>query len=136
MYADNDYKFVAVLNEKFALPVLMNAFGHMTAGLITQCKDINAFRFLRYEDADREVHPAISLCPFIVLAAMNGNQIRTLRLVAIVVDIPYNDFVDTMLGASAEDQLQKTRITREKDLKYIGICLFGPAERLNGMTRK
>jgi hypothetical protein len=136
MYADNDYKFVAVLNEKIDLSKLLNALGHMTAGLITQCEDTRVMRFLCYEDADGGKHPAISHYPFIVLAARNGNQIRTLRQAAIAADIIYNDFVDTMLGTSAEDQLQKTKATREKDMEYFGICLFGSAEVLNGLTKK
>jgi hypothetical protein len=136
MYADNDYKFVAVLNERIDLPKLLNALGHMTAGLVAQAPNPGAMRFLRYEDANGGAHPAISHYPFIVLAARNGNQIRTLRQAAIEAGIIYNDFVDTMLGTSAEDQLMKTRATKEMDLQYYGICLFGPADLLNGMTRK
>jgi hypothetical protein len=136
MYADNDFKFVAILNEKVDLPKLMNALGHMTAGLVAQCEDRDAMRFLCYEDADGGKHAAISHYPFILLAARNSNQIRSLREVAVENRIIYNDFVGTMLGTSSEDQVQKTRATREKDLEYFGICLFGPAEVLNEMTRK
>jgi hypothetical protein len=32
MYADNQYKFVAVLNPKIEIPQLLNALGHITAG--------------------------------------------------------------------------------------------------------
>jgi hypothetical protein len=136
MYSDNELKFTVVLNEKVELPRLLNALGHMTAGLVGQVPDRERMRFLRYEDADGGVHPAISHYPFIILAARNGNQIRVLRQAAIEAGVVYNDFVDTMLGASAEDQLARTRAAREADLTYFGICLFGPAEVLNGMTRK
>lgn len=136
MYADNDYKFVAVLNEKIQLPRLLNALGHMAAGLVARAPDPAGMRFLSYEDADAGLHPAISYYPFIVLVARNSNQIRTLRQNAIEAGLVYNDFVDTMIGTSAEDQLAKTRAAHEAELQYFGICLFGPADVLGGMTRK
>jgi hypothetical protein len=136
MYADNDYKFVVVLNEKIEVPKLMNALGHMTAGLVGSCNDIPSMKFLHYVDGDETSHPSISHYPFIVLSAANGNQIRTLRKNAIEANILYTDFVDTMLGFSANDQLQKTYNTLEKDLVYFGIALFGKAEVLNLLTKK
>jgi hypothetical protein len=136
MYADNDYKFVAVLNEKIEMHRLLNALGHMTAGLVSQASDPASMRFLCYKDADGGLHPAISHYPFIVLSARNGNQIRTLRQGAIEAGLVYNDFVATMIGSSAENQLAKTQAAREADLEYFGICLFGPSEVLGGLTRK
>ena len=135
LYRDNSFKFVAVLNRKVPLPQLMNALGHMTAGLTSQC-DSHDLAFLRYQDGDGSVHPNISRYPFIVLSAKNGNQIRTLRYAAIQQGIHFSDFVDTMLGSSAEDQLQKTRSTKEMNLEYFGICLFGSAAKLDELTRK
>lgn len=136
MYTDNHQKFVVVLNERIELPRLMNALGHMTAGLVGHQNGHGEFSWLRYEDADGGVHPAISRYPFIVLAAKNSNQIRTLRHAAVAKGIPFNDFVHTMLGASAEDQMSKTRSTPELGLEYFGICLFADADTLNPMTRK
>ncbi len=136
LYADNEAKFVAVLNRKITLPQLMNALGHITAGLVSLCQDTKTMKFLRYEDADGGAHPAISHFPFIVLEAKNGNQIRTLRQAAIEQNILFNDFADKMLGGSAEEQLQNTRNTKESDLDYFAIVLFGPADVLNGLTRK
>lgn len=136
MYSDNHQKFVVVLNQKIELPRLMNALGHMTAGLVGHQNGHGEFSWLRYQDADGGVHPAISRFPFIILAAKNGNQIRTLREVAIERGLAYNDFVHTMLGSSAEDQMQKTRSTPEKDLEYFGLCLFGDAETIDPLTRK
>lgn len=136
MYSDNDRKFVVVLNEKIEMPRLMNALGHMTAGLVGHQNGHGDFAWLRYQDADGGVHPAISRYPFIILAAKNSNQIRTLRQAAIDQGLGYNDFVHTMLGSSAEDQMEKTRGTPESALEYFGICLFGPAEPLAPLTRK
>ena len=135
LYSDNDYKFVAVLNRKIPLPQLMNALGHISAGLISQCK-MDDLEFLCYQDADGSAHPAISRYPFIVLSAKNGNQIRTLRQSAMRLAIPFNDFVNTMLGSSAVQQMEQTQRTKESDLEYFGICLFGRAEIVNDLTHR
>lgn len=101
MYADNDFKFVAVLNKKFEVPKLMNALGHMAVGLSSLCQNQDDMRFYCYLDGDEGKHPAISHFPFIVLTADNSNKIRTARQAAIEAGILYNDFTDTMFGASA-----------------------------------
>lgn len=137
-YADNDYKFVAVVNRKIALPRLLNALGHICVGLTSLAlgDDIGAMRFLTYKDGSDTEHPAISHWPFIVLEAKNGNQIRTLREVARTNGILYNDFVDTMLGHSAEHQLQQTASAQETDLDYFAIVLFGSSQQLQPLTKK
>ena len=40
MYADNQHKFVAVVNPKIDIPKLMNGLGHITAGLMAQAKNL------------------------------------------------------------------------------------------------
>jgi hypothetical protein len=137
LYADNDKKVVAVLNKKIPLPQLLNALGHMTAGLTALSSNAEEMRFHCYRDADGGAHPAISHYPFIVLEARNSNQIRMLRKAALQEPaITLNDFAGSMLGASAEDQLRQTEQTHEADLEYFGIVLFGPSEDLNGLTKK
>ena len=135
-YADNEYKFVAVLNRKIPLPILLNALGHMAAGIGATEQQRDAMRFLHYEDANGGSHPNISKYPFIILAAKNGNQIRRFRQDVRGLDLPYTDFTNTMLGTSAADQLQQTRDCQEADLDYFGLCTFGAAEQLDSLTKK
>jgi hypothetical protein len=135
-YEDTDKKFTVVLNKNRPLAELMNALGHMAVGLTAQTNDPASMRFLCYEDADGGRHPSISYYPFIVLAAKNSNQLRTLRQAAIDAQLVYNDFTHTMLGASAEDQLRATASTPERDLEYLGVILFGPSAVINSLTRK
>jgi len=136
LYTDNDKKFLAVLNKKIELPKLMNALGHMSVGLTSLCENNEEMQFLQYKDSSATIHPAISKFPYIILSADNSNQIRTLRLAAIEQGILYNDFTSSMLGTSADDQLRKTGDTKEIDLEYFGICLFGSAEQLQPLTKK
>jgi hypothetical protein len=135
-YIDNEYKFIVVLNKKIEISKLLNALGHMAAGLVSTSSNINDMRFLKYEDADGGVHPAISFYPFVILEADNSNQIRLLRQKAIENKILYNDFVKQMLAGSADEQLQQTKSTKDEALEYFGICLFGPATILRDITKK
>lgn len=139
MYMDNSHKFVAVLNERVPLPHLLNALAHMAAGLVAaaqQVDEVEQMRFLRYLDANGDAFPAISTYPFIILAARNSSQLRALRQAARAAYLPSTAFVDTMLGSSAADQLDKTRSTPEADLTYFGVLVFGPVGTLTPLTRK
>lgn len=135
-YEDNEYKFVAVLNSKVEVSRLMNALGHMTAGLVSCSNNLEEFRFLKYVDGDNGLHPAISHYPFIVLKAKNGNQIKTLREKAIEMEILHNDFLGQMIGTSAESQLAQVKDTKGEHLDYWGICLFGKQDALSPITKR
>jgi hypothetical protein len=137
MYQDNSNKFVVILNQKQNMGLLMNALAHTVAGLISkQRAHLDQLEFLPYLDSAGVIDARISRYPFIILKAKNGNQIRTVRQAAQDAGIPCNVFADTMLGKSADDQLQKTRSAKEAEMDYIAICLFGPATDLDQLTRK
>jgi len=136
MYADNENKFIAVLNKKIQHSTLLNALGHMAAGISANDAEHDQMQFLQYEDADGGPHPKISKYPFIILSAKNGNQIRTLRSQVREKNLPFTDFTDTMLGSSVQDQLQKTKECPEAELDYYGICVFGSAGELDPITKK
>lgn len=129
-------KFVAVLNKKISTGRLMNALGHMTAGFTALYPQKEQLRFGDYFDKDGGVHPSISDNPFIVLAADNSNQIRTLRNALKEKNIVFTDFTHTMTEGTAKEQRQRTRETFEIDLEYYGICFFGEREILDPLTKK
>lgn len=129
-------KFVAVLNKKIETGKLMNALGHMAVGFSALYPDKDKLDFDNYIDKDGAVHPSISDNPFIVLAADNANQIRTLRNALTEKNIPFTDFIDTMTVGTAEEQKQRTKETAESELEYYGICFFGDSEDLRELTKK
>lgn len=133
---ENNYKFIAILNKKIEFGRLLNALGHMTAGLVGGYEKTADMNFLMYEDKDATVHPNISYYPFIVSKADNSNQIRTVRDEAIARGIAFTDFTNTMVVGTSEEQLETTAKTAEKDLEYYGVCLFGKAEDLREFTKK
>ena len=137
MYADNQSKFIAVVNSKIEMPKLMNALGHITAGLVAKCKNLEDMQFLKYEfEADWTTASLISLYPFIILTAKNNNQLKTLHQAANEAGIIHNVFTDSMLGASATEQRQNTKDTKIDDFTYFWVILFGSSEQLTALTRK
>jgi len=130
------HRFVALLNKKVETGRLMNALGHMTAGLVGGSGNIEQFCFLQYHDADNGTHPNISHFPFIVLRADNSNQIRTLRNTLLEKGIPFTDFTSTMTVGTSEEQQNTTSGTAELGLEYWGICTFGDTDTLRDLTKK
>ena len=133
---DNQRRFVAILNKKVEVGKLMNALGHMSAGLAGNYPDVKEMYFLKYEDKDGGAHPNISHFPFIVLKADNSNQIRDVRNKLLEMDLPFTDFTSTMTAGTSDEQQQRTKETAESELDYWGICFFGESEELRSLTKK
>jgi len=133
---ENSKRFIAVLNKKVPIGRLMNALGHMTAGLAGMNNQDLKMCFLQYEDAEGGTHPNISHFPFIVLKAENSNQIRTVRNEAVRSGIIFTDFTSSMTVGTSEEQQKATRETEEINLEYYGICLFGVTLELREFTKK
>ncbi len=129
-------RFVAILNKKAEPGKLMNALGHMTAGLSALASQHDDLCFLRYEDQDGNAHAGISHYPFIVLKADNANQIRQVRNEAMKAGIPFTDFTSTMTVGTSQEQRDATKKVKEADLDYYGICLFGNTDEIRSFTKK
>lgn len=138
MYADNEFKVIAVVNDKIEIPKLMNAVGHTTAGLMAKANNDPNMEFLKYEfSANFAESSLIALSPYIILKAKNNNQLKTLHLAVNEKGILHNVFTDSMLGASAEEQIAQTKNTPADDLTYFCIVLFGKyEEELKPLTKK
>ncbi len=130
------HKFVAILNKKIPVPHLMNALGHMAAGLSASYLNVHEMRFDSYFDKDGGNHKSISDNPFIILSADNSNKIRTLRNALIEKGIHFVDFTTTMTIGTYVEQQQRTKETSEVELEYYGICVFGEINQVNELTRK
>jgi hypothetical protein len=132
---ESTYRFIALLNKKIEIGKLMNALGHMAAGLAgTVCQA--DMQFLEYRDRDGGIHPGISHFPFIVLAADNSNKIRAARQAALARGIPFTDFTSTMTVGTSQEQVNATAATAEAELEYYGLCLFGKTEVLREFTAR
>lgn len=133
---ENSKRFIAVLNKKIEPGRVMNALGHMTAGLAGGSGKADEMCFLQYQDLRGGAHPNISHFPFIVLKADNSNKIRGVRNECIVRGIPFSDFTSTMTIGTSQEQQDNTRATPEEGLEYYGIVMFGETETLREFTGK
>ncbi len=128
-----EHKLVAVLNKKIEQGSAMNALAHLALGLGGCVSDRKKLRLQDYTDEGK--HPQISDIPFIVLRAKSG-QIRNLRKIALEQGFVFTDFTHTMLGETYVEQHQSTKQTKEEDLEYFGICLFGEWNKVSELTKK
>lgn len=127
-------KLVAVLNKSVEPGKAMNALAHMCIGLGSAIGP-EALHLTDYRDADNNSHPFISELPFIILTE-NSNKIRKLRQAALENNIMFNDFTDTMTIGTYKEQIAKTLITKDENLIYYGIVLFGDWDKVTELTKK
>lgn len=128
------HKLVAVMNEKIEPGTIMNALAHMSIGLGAEVRKEH-LRLTNYIDADAGDHPSISEMPFMILKA-NSNKIRGLRQAAIAEKIQFVDFTHTMTVGTYLEQIERTKQTKEEELIYYGIVLFGDWNKVSELTRK
>lgn len=134
-YIDNQTKFVCVLNPRTPLPRAMNALAHAILGLGATIGP-QAVEVLDYRLADQVLPTRISRFPVIILQAKNGNQLRSTFQAAGSAGISVNLFTDTMIGCSADDQIERTGSTRLADADPLVLCLFGTARNVDALTRR
>lgn len=136
-YIPTTHQFVCVVNKKITPPQLLNALGHMSAGLVNQYRnDTGTMRFRDFIDKDQSIHPSTSENGFIVLRSENSNQLRTLRNVLISKGILFTDFTQTMVPGNYVEQQEVFGATNELDLEYFGVCFFAEKERSRELTKK
>jgi Protein of unknown function (DUF2000) len=137
LYQDNEFKTITVINPTISSPQLMNGLGHATAGLVSKLGNLDELQLLKYPFQSDDSDPAhISRYPYIILKSKNNNQLKTLHQTINEAGIIHNVFTDSMLGASAEEQMSNTKSTAMDDLTYFLIVMFGKAEVLAPLTKK
>ena len=133
-----DKKLVAILCKKLEPGIALNVVAHMAVGLggiLANRGELESLRLNDYIDADSKSHPSISDYPFIVLRAGMG-QIKNVATVASANGIACIHFLQTMTIGTYEQQHQATRETKNKDLEFLGVCMFGDSSLIEGLTRK
>ena len=132
---ERSLRFVALLRRDIPVGNLMNALGHMAAGLASLA-NANDMCFLTYHDKDGQTHPGVSHFGFIVLQAETKEDIRTFRQSLKELGLPFTDFTKSMSIGTSEEQMRATSEIPESELEYFGICTFGATEVLRPLTKK
>jgi hypothetical protein len=125
------HRFVLVLSGKLEPGVALNAGAHMAAALVARAGDEarRHMSFVDYLDADGAAHP-VSALSLVVLRARNSNQIRSARLAASGLGIPYVDFTASMTKDTYVEQMERTSAIREADLDYWA-CACSAGKRIS-----
>ncbi|MCA9382171.1 lysine--tRNA ligase [Candidatus Dojkabacteria bacterium] len=133
---EKEKRFVAVLNSKVEPGKLMNALGHLSAGMASGLLDAEDIVLVDYTDKEEAQHAVLSHYPFIVLKANNSNQIKALREEAQREGIVFSDFTSTMTVGTTEKQVEETKSKNEEEFDYYALLMFGETKKLQAMTKK
>ncbi|QHH92915.1 DUF2000 domain-containing protein [Acinetobacter gyllenbergii] len=134
-YLNNQNKFVVIVNKKHSTPTIMNSITHISYGVSKQTHDLS--NILNYENSDLGLSAKISEYPFIILETNNSNQLLKLIQTAKNADgIALNFFSTSMLGHSAEDQINATKNAKLEELDFVSVILFGAKEIVEPLTKK
>lgn len=133
---ENAKRFVVVVNGKVEPGRLMNAIGHMTAGLVGNYSNQQEFAFVDYTDKEGNLHAKLSHYPFIILKAKNSNQILSLREKLIERKISFYDFTDSMPIGTTHEQVSATKQKSAKEQTYFGLTAFADTDEIKELTKK
>ncbi len=137
MVHNDQYKFVAVINEKIEMGKALNAIAHMGLGLANMADEEarEKMSFIDFPDKDEQAHKSISGLSLIVLKGRNG-EIKKVRNQFAEENILFVDFIETMTGDTYAEQLVKTKELGTEEHQYFGVLAFGEIEKINPITRK
>lgn len=128
-------KLVAIVNNQVEPGVLMNAVAHMSLGFGTHMGR-EELHMMDYKNADNSIYPNISKIPFIILREKNSNKLGNLLKKAKEAGLQYSAFTNTMTEGTWKDQEERTLGTKEEEIIYYGLILFGPHDTVRELTRK
>ena len=130
----SNYKFVCVVNKKAETGAVINAAVKMAAGLGATFG--GNLKTVTFKDASEAEHGNVPNVPVVVLKADNANKIRAVRALAEEEGVAYSDFNASMALGDATEQRKVLSALSDDDLDYQGICLFGPEDVVNQLTKK
>ena len=133
-YANTHRKTVLVLNIEFAPPMLLNAAGHALLGLVGK-SHLDAWNLLPYPCPAFHTESQISEYPVVVLRAKRSSQLEKLIQQLALTSLPYNVFMDAMIGQTAEQQQQSTRDAQPGCARILCVALFGDEESIRPLIK-
>ncbi|MBI3285878.1 MAG: DUF2000 family protein [Burkholderiales bacterium] len=122
-YLNTHKKTVLVLNTEFSSPLLFNAAGHALLGLISKC-DLGNWNLLNYPSPGFGIESKISEYPVVVLRVKRSAQLEKLVQQLDEASVPYNAFLDAMIGQTAEQQQQATFNAHPNSSRIMCVALF------------
>lgn len=132
---DKSKKFVVVLNKDLKGWELTNTMGHIVGYLGSKVGEDITF-FSHFETADEDKIPANSQYPVVALSAKPGQMYNFLTKVE-KSGLNHLAYTQDMIDSGDDVELQQLiGGKRKKDLKYLGIGIFGNSDVIDGLTKK
>ena len=132
VYQDSGHRVVVIVNRTIPFPRLANAIAHCCAGLADIIGDKG--EFLDYPCPAESWQARISRWPVIVLEGKNSGQLARFSREALEQGLPMNCFTASMIGESAEQQIEQTR--EDSSPEYWAVAAFGESEALHPITKR
>ena len=128
MFEDNQKKLYIIVNRNMDASLLMNATGHIAAGIMQKAED---GVFQDYSNDASGLQAYLSHYPVVILQAKNSNQLSTAVQKCKNAGLTYNFFTTTMLGQSTEQQVDDTKVASPDALEFFAIAIYGDTEILS-----
>ena len=128
MFEDNQKKLYIIVNRNLDASLLMNATGHLAAGIMQKAED---GVFQDYSNDASGLQAYLSHYPVVILQAKNSNQLSTAVQKCKNAGLTYNFFTTTMLGQSTEQQVDDTKVASPDALEFFAIAIYGDTEILS-----
>jgi len=129
-----DKKFVAVLDKNLSIGIAFNTLAHLA--LIAGRNSENYLGKEKITDASNITHLGFSKYPFIILKS-DSQKIKNIVNSAknddkvLIIDFPeqaYTEYTD-------EELVEALSKTKNENLKYYGLALFGNKENIDKYTK-
>lgn len=132
---DKTKKMVLVLDKTLNGWQLTNTIGHLTAYLGSKI-GLDLQSRPQFKTKDNKYIPANSQYPIITLSAKSF-QLLSLMMILKEDNLNYLIYIDEMIKFSDDEQLAKIiERTDIKDIKILGIGIFGNNDKINKLTKK
>jgi hypothetical protein len=119
MFEDNQKKLYIIVNRNLDASLLMNATGHLAAGIMQKAED---GVFQNYSNDSSGLRAYLSHYTVVILQAKNSNQLSTAAQKCRDAGLTYNFFTTTFASPDA--------------LEFVAIAIYGDTEILKPITKK
>jgi hypothetical protein len=135
-YDYKENKIVVVLSSDLETGVALNVVGHLAISLGAHI-EVGLMGHPTLIDASGAAHRGISKYPLIIAKAKPNKVRAVLQSARTDRGLFVSDYPDAMLTTAHDDDLATALSkTREEEIRYLGVLLFGHTEKVDGLTRK
>ena len=138
-YADNDYRWIVVVNAKADLGRQFNVAGHALLGLrdkVAESALADVQAFCDYRTKDEVLHSRITRWPVIALKTDRPALLRRLYLAALERAVPVNAVLEQMIDVDHDTQVANTAAITVEEGRFLCVAAFEKNGQLADITKR